>query len=36
MALSLAREAEFTDSGLAAYELVFTSSAVYDGAGNPP
>ncbi len=33
VALRVAREAEFTDTGLAAYELVFTTGAVYDGAG---
>lgn len=33
MALRVAREAEFTETGLAEYELVFTSGAVYDGAG---
>ena len=34
VALRVAREAEFTESGLAAYELIFTSSAVYHGTGH--
>lgn len=34
MALRVAREAEFSDTGHAEYELIFTTSAVYHGTGH--